>query len=77
MSSRSNSPAEPVTAITEFRTYAGERAYLIEATCPHCSRTHTHGGGTDRATVGKYLGHRASHCGGNDGYVLTEPAGLT
>ena len=76
MSNRSNSPAAPLVAVTEAETYDGQQMYLLEVQCPHCSKIHTHGGGTDRATVGKYLGRRASHCGSSDGYILTDPGGL-
>lgn len=67
----------PLKAITEVRDYDGTRVYLLRVKCPHCGRTHSHGGGTDRADIGKYLGHRASHCTSRDGYVITNPDGVT
>ncbi len=44
--------------------------WLLTIRCPHCGRTHTHGGGPiDKAPSG---GHRLGHCPGNGrrGYII-------
>ncbi|MHB1460440.1 MAG: hypothetical protein ACYC1M_04065 [Armatimonadota bacterium] len=41
--------------------------YLLQVDkCPLCSKTHTHGAGTDPEQVHTYLGHRGAHCFNDD-----------
>lgn len=67
-----------VAAHVQYRTKHG--VWILELQCPYCSRTHTHGGGSDDDGP-TLFGHRGSHCnvsespeiGDMPGYVLTEP----
>lgn len=55
------------SVIAHCRAYAargitGRYWVLVIDTCPHCGRTHRHGGGEG---LRPSYGHRAAHCGGN------------
>jgi len=71
-------PTAPVVAVHQVRGDHGGMVWLLIVQCPHCLRTHTHGGGTDRTRVAEYLGHRVAHCPRHDhgGYFLADPDDL-
>jgi hypothetical protein len=62
-------PVVPVSVVAHHNFWQ-----LTIEECPHCGKTHTHGGG-DLASP-PFGGHRISHCYGpsNPGYILELPS---
>lgn len=48
---------DPIVIATNVRR--GRECWILKITCPHCGKTHTHGGGDGPAPHG---GHYVAHC---------------
>ena len=47
---------DPIVFATARRV---REVWILKLTCPHCGKTHTHGGGSGPVPYG---GHRVAHC---------------
>jgi hypothetical protein len=62
---------KPTPALVVLVEFEGTYLWKVQE-CPHCGGKHTHGGGSvEYGRPREFLGHRATHCGG-DGYQLIE-----
>lgn len=63
---------DPTAFVTKIETSPRGVRSLVVGSCPHCDKTHHHGGGEVSVDVTEYLGHRVSHCAGatTGGYYL-------